>query len=87
MEKSKGNIQGVILLMETFPLEKIEKIYQFWNEITLPMEEREKRMREKADAAAEEARKRLFDVKIEEEFKDPREQEIFRNFLEINKRR
>jgi hypothetical protein len=73
--------------METFPLSKVEKIYQFWVEITLPEEEREKRMREKADAAAERAREQLFNVKIEEEFKNPHEQEIFKKFLEINKRR
>jgi hypothetical protein len=28
--------------MENFPLSKVEKIYQFWVEITLPEEEREK---------------------------------------------
>jgi hypothetical protein len=35
-------------------------------------------MREKADAAAERAREQLFNVKIEEEFKNPHEQEIFK---------
>jgi hypothetical protein len=64
-EKSNGNVQGVLQLMEEFPLAKIEKIYSFWVEITLPTEEREKRMRKEADAAAEKARQQLFSATME----------------------
>lgn len=88
-EKASGNIEGVLRLMEEYPLSKIEKIYAFWVEITLPMEERERRMRKKADAAAQLAANELFDVKIEEE-KDviPEEDNpILERFLNVYKQK
>ena len=85
-EKSNGNISGVLELMEHYPLNKIEKIYQFWVEITLPLEEREKRMRKKADEAAQEAANQLLgsvdNVKMEKT-----DQEALARFLEIQKRK
>lgn len=58
---------GVLELMDRFPLTKVEKIFEFWTEITLPMEEREKRMRTKADKAANEAANLLLNAKINKE--------------------
>jgi hypothetical protein len=81
MEKSSGNISGVLELMETFSLEKIEKIFKFWVEVTLPMEEREKRVRKEADKAANQAFEKLVDAKIIEE------NDQLSNFLEIYKRK
>lgn len=84
-EKSNGNVTGVLKLMELFPISKIEKIYQFWVEITLPLEEREKRMRAKADKAAQEAADNLFNAKIK---KDTGEEENdLQRFLDIYKRK
>lgn len=80
-EKSQGNIAGVLQLMETFPLEKVEHIFKFWTEITLPTEEREKRMREKADKAAQEASEQLINAKMLED------DDKLSNFLEIYKRK
>ena len=67
--------------MEQMPLNKIEKIYQFWVEITLPSEEREKRMRKEADLAAQRAADNLFNAKIKEEEND------LQKFLEVYKRK
>lgn len=88
-EKSNGNISGVLQLMEEYPLNKIEKIYQFWVEITLPMEEREKRMREKADKAAEDASNQLLknisNAKISKD--DANQEASLKRFAEVFKRK
>ncbi len=80
--KANGDIASVIKLKELYSLDKIEKIFEFWTEITLPYEEREKRMREKADKAAQEAADTLFNAKMTEEHNE----ELDR-FLEIYKRK
>lgn len=82
-EKSQGNIQGVLELIESYPLEKIESIYKFWAEITLPLEDREKRMRDKADKAAQEISEKLFNIKPEE--KDEQSVNRFLDVLKLKK--
>lgn len=82
-EKSSGNIEGVLVLMETLPLAKIESIFKFWTEITMSEEDREKRMREKADKAAQDASDLLLGVKMENKEDEAR----INNFLEIYKRK
>jgi hypothetical protein len=51
MAKSDGNIQGVLHLIETYPLEKIKNIMVYWNELTIPYEERQKKAKRKIDDA------------------------------------
>jgi hypothetical protein len=65
--RSGNNIGGVIELMETFPLQRVQNIMQFWTELTLSEEEREKRMRKEADKAAQEFHDQLFSGKIKKE--------------------
>jgi hypothetical protein len=65
--RSGNNIGGVIELMETFPLQRIQNIMKFWTELTLSEEEREKRMRKEADKAAQEFHDQLFSGKIKKE--------------------
>lgn len=86
-EKSNGSISGVLELRELFPLQTIEKIYQFWVEITLPTELREKRMREKADSAAQEAADQLFNAKIKEASTNEEVDDGLQRFLDIYKRK
>lgn len=50
--------------METFPLGKVRKIMDFWNEITLPYEDREKRVRSEGDAEAQQALENLMQGKL-----------------------
>lgn len=88
-EKSHGNISGVLELMNTLPLAKIEKIYEFWTEITLPLEEREKRMRSKADKAAQNVTDLLLKGKTNEEksIVDSADEQALQRFQEILKRK
>ena len=51
--------------METFPLHKVRKIMDFWNEISLSYEDREKRVRVEGDKAANLALDKLMTGKIE----------------------
>lgn len=83
-EKSNGNIDGVLKLTETYSLNKIEKIYQFWVEITLPQELREKRMREEADKAAQGAADLLLGNQdsLTDSMTDERESELLSKFLD-----
>lgn len=67
INRCNGNIQSVIALMEKFSLEKAKKIVTFWDEITLPVEAREKRVREKADKAAQKFHEDLFEGKLKKE--------------------
>lgn len=50
--------------METFPLGKVRKIMDFWNEITLDPSERESRVRKEGDRAAAEALENLMQGKL-----------------------
>lgn len=61
IEKSKGNIQGVLQLVETYPLYRIRDILAYWSEITKPHEERVKDVEAKAALRAEEARLALLE--------------------------
>jgi hypothetical protein len=65
IEKSNGNIQGVLTMMETLPLSKVRKIIDYWQELTLPMDLREKRVREAGDAAAQSVLDSIIEGKIE----------------------
>lgn len=53
--------------MDKFSLQKAQSIINFWNELTLTEEAREKRVREKADKAAQEFHEKLFGGKIKKE--------------------
>jgi hypothetical protein len=50
--------------METFPLGKVRKIMDFWNELGLPYEEREKRVRSEGDKEAQLALENLMQGKV-----------------------
>lgn len=85
--KSDNNISGVLDLMQNFPLSKVRSIMSFWQELTMPMEDREKRMRKEADKAAQEFHEKLFSGKIEKTGleKEFKEQQQNSSKSEINK--
>jgi hypothetical protein len=53
-EKSNGNIQGVLELVDKYPLQKIQYIIKYWTELTKPHELREQEVQKKASRALEE---------------------------------
>jgi hypothetical protein len=64
VQKSNGNIQGVLALMDSLPLEKTKKMLEFWQELTLDPAEREKRVRSEGDAEAQQALENLMKGKL-----------------------
>jgi hypothetical protein len=65
VQKSNGNIQGVLALMESLPLQRVKNMLEFWQELTLDPSEREKRVRKEGDAEAALALDKLMTGKIE----------------------
>lgn len=51
--------------MDSFPLHKVKKIIDYWNELSLDPEAREKRVRKVGDAKAQEVLDSLMQGKIE----------------------
>lgn len=82
IEKSNGNISGVLELKSNLSLDRVQKVYSYWVELTMPQEEREKRMRKEADKAAQEIAEKLMSSSVESE----ENQESLSNFFDIYKR-
>lgn len=71
--------------MSTFPLEKVRSILDYWVELTLPIESREKRMREKADKAAQEVFEKISTAEVEviDSEKNQGDSEALQRFLDL----